>query len=60
VKGAGNRRLTKIVETQQEAINVATPIAKKEKSSVVIHRPNGQIRDADSNGDESKKKDTKH
>jgi uncharacterized protein YdaT len=60
VKGEGNTRLTKIVDTQKEAINRAIPIAKNEKSSVVIHRPNGQIRDADSYGDESSKKDTKH
>lgn len=47
--------------TQDAATKAATPIAKKNQSEVVIHRPNGQIRDKDSYGnDPSPPKDTKH
>lgn len=50
VKGAGNGKATKIVDTQAEAIRIAKEIAVNQKSEVVIHRPNGQIRDKDSYG----------
>lgn len=46
--------------TQAKTAERAIPVARKLESSVVIHRPNGQIRDADSYGDESKARDTKH
>lgn len=46
--------------TQTKTAEKAIPVARKLNSSVVIHRPNGQIRDADSYGDESKRKDAKH
>jgi hypothetical protein len=60
VKVEGNKRASSLHPTQQKAITAATKTAKANKSSVVIHRPDGTIRDADSYGDESKKKDTKH
>ena len=61
VKGAGNDRATKIVPTQAEAINIARSIAINNKSEVVIHRPNGTIRDKDSYGNDSNPpKDKKH
>ena len=61
VKGAGNDRATKIVPTQAEAINIARSIAIHNKSEVVIHRPNGTIRDKDSYGNDSNPpKDKKH
>jgi hypothetical protein len=50
VKGAGNSKATKIVDTQAEAIQIAKGIAVNQNSEVVIHRPNGQIRDKDSYG----------
>jgi hypothetical protein len=61
VRGAGNSRLTSTHRTQGAAINRAVPIAKREHSEVVIHRPNGQIRDSDSYGhDPSSIRDRKH
>lgn len=50
VKGEGNRKATVIVDTQAEAIKIAREIAINQKSELVIHRPNGQIRDKDSHG----------
>jgi hypothetical protein len=61
VKGAGNEKATKVVTTQTKAIEVAREIAKNQKSEVVIHRPNGVIRDKDSYGnDPNPPKDKKH
>lgn len=61
VKGEGNTKITKITNTQVEAIKIAREIAINQKSEVVIHRPNGQIRDKDSYGnDPCPPKDTKH
>ena len=60
VKPAG-KKPTSTHKTQQEAINKAKPAAKKNQSEVVIHRPNGQIRDKDSFGnDPCPPKDRKH
>ncbi|MCU9815849.1 DUF2188 domain-containing protein [Paraclostridium sp. AKS73] len=52
VKGAGNEKATARTSTQQDAINIARDIAINQKSEVVIHRPNGQIRDKDSYGND--------
>jgi hypothetical protein len=52
VRGEGNEKITKITNTQAEAISIAREIAKNQKSEVVIHRPNGQIRDKDSYGND--------
>lgn len=52
VKGAGNSRATERTSTQSEAIKIARDIAINQKSEVVIHRPNGQIRDKDSYGND--------
>lgn len=61
VKGAGNDRATKVTETQKQAINAAIPIAKNNKSELVIHGKDGKIRDKDSYGnDPASIKDTKH
>lgn len=61
VKGAGNKRATAITDTQQQAIEIARQIAQNQKSEVVIHRPNGQIRDKDSYGnDPMPPRDKKH
>lgn len=52
VKGEGNNKATAIVDTQAEAISIARQIAINQKSEVVIHRPNGTIRDKDSYGND--------
>ena len=52
VRGEGNSRVTRTYETQRQAESAARSIAKREKSEVVIHRPNGQIRDMDSYGND--------
>lgn len=52
VKGANNQRATVRVATQAEGIAVARAIAINQKSEVVIHRPNGQIRDKNSYGND--------
>ena len=38
VKGAGNSKATKVVDTQAEAIRIAREIAINKKSEVVIHQ----------------------
>jgi hypothetical protein len=50
VKGAGNSKATVRTSTQNEAIQIAREIARNQESELVIHRPNGQIRDKDSYG----------
>ena len=50
VKGAGNARATVRTSTQKESIDIARTIARHQQSELVIHRPNGQIRDKDSHG----------
>ena len=52
VKGENNERATKIVDTQAEAIEIARRIAINQQSEVVIHRPNGKIRDKNSYGND--------
>ena len=53
VKGEGNSRDTSRHSTQDQAIDKARSIAKNQRSEVVIHRPDGRIRDKDSYGNES-------
>lgn len=50
VKSEGSCRVTSIHPTQSNAVDAAIDIAKKQKSEVVIHRPDGRIRDKDSYG----------
>ena len=50
VKGAGNQRATSVHDTQQQAIDTARGIARNQQSELVIHRPDGRIRDKDSHG----------
>ncbi|AEK01073.1 DUF2188 domain-containing protein [Klebsiella pneumoniae] len=50
VRGEGNERVTSTHRTQQEAIDAARSISRNQESELVIHRPNGQIRDRDSYG----------
>ena len=61
VRGEGNLRVTSLHETQFEAIEAAREIAINNQSDVVIHRPNGVIRDRDSYGnDPFPPRDMKH
>lgn len=53
VKGAGNQKATSLHNTQRQAIDVATQIARNQKSELIIHRPDGRIRDKDSYGHDS-------
>ena len=50
VRGEGNERLTSIHNTQGEAEAAAREIAINQRSEVVIHRPDGRIRDKNSYG----------
>lgn len=50
VKGEGNSRATVRTPTQKDAINIARPIAQHQGSELIIHRPDGRIRDKDSHG----------
>lgn len=50
VLGEGNQRATSVHRTQEEAIKSGREVARNQQSELVIHRPNGQIRDKDSHG----------
>lgn len=50
VKGEGNVKATKVTSTQKDAIAIATAIAKNNNSELVIHRPDGRIREKNSYG----------
>jgi len=52
VKGAGNVKATKIVNTQKGAIKIARDIAINQQSELIIHRTDGKIRDKDSFGND--------
>lgn len=61
VRGEGNSRDTSHHRTQNDAIDSAREIARNQKTEVVIHRPDGRIRDSDSFGnDPTSTKDTRH
>lgn len=53
VKGAGNQRATSLHITQQQAIEAARNIARNQQSELIVHRPDGRIRDKDSYGNDS-------
>jgi uncharacterized protein YdaT len=53
VKGAGNLKATSVYDTQKEAIERASEIARNQEAELVIHRPNGQIRQKDSFGNDN-------
>ena len=52
VKGANNQRATLITSTQRDAVAAAREIAIKQHSEVVIHRPDGRIREKNSYGND--------
>lgn len=53
VESADNRRVTSVHDTQQDAIDTAWDIARRQKSILVIHRLDGRTRDTDSYGNDS-------
>lgn len=60
-KKEGAQRARKVTRTQKAAIDTARDQARRERTEVVIHRKNGQIRDSDSYGnDPHPPKDRKH
>ena len=44
VRGEGNKKLTRITDTQKEAIDIAIDIARKQGSEVVVQDRQGKIR----------------
>jgi hypothetical protein len=61
VKQAGRPSPLSNHRTQSAAENAARPVARRNESELVIHRPNGQIRDSDSYGnDPNPPSDQKH
>mgnify|MGYP000848132955 FL=1 len=52
VKGKGNKRATKVTDTQKQAINVAKEIAQNQKSELIIQGRDGKIRSKDSYGND--------
>ncbi|MBZ4666261.1 DUF2188 domain-containing protein [Mahella sp.] len=61
VKGEGNKRATKVTDTQKQAINVAKEIVQNQKSELIIQGRDGKIRSKDSYGqDPCPPKDKEH
>jgi len=52
VKGAGNSKATKVVSTQQEAIDIAENIARNQRTDTKIHGRDGKIRAGNSYGND--------
>ncbi|HEY8129279.1 MAG TPA: DUF2188 domain-containing protein [Hyphomicrobium sp.] len=52
VRGENNSRVTSTHATQSRAESAARSIAINQRSEVVIHRPNGEIRDKNSYGND--------
>ncbi len=52
VRRENSSRVTGTFPTQREAIDAGREIARNQNSELVIHRPNGQIRDKDSYGND--------
>ena len=50
VKGSGNEKVTRVFETQHQAIDYAQQIAKNQQSEMFIHNRQGQIRERNSYG----------
>lgn len=52
VRGEDNERDTSRHDTQADAIDAARGVARNQRSEVLIHRPDGRIRDRDSYGND--------
>ena len=53
IKGAGNEKATKIVETHNKAFEIGREIAINQGSELFVHGRNGQIRERNSYGNDS-------
>jgi hypothetical protein len=53
VKTEKSEKAYRITNTQKDAIEIAREIAKNQQSELIIHRPNGEIRQKDSFGNDS-------
>lgn len=61
VKREGADRASSVHDTQREAIDAGRDLAKRHETELVVHRPNGEIRDSDSFGpDPNPPRDRKH
>ena len=52
VEKGGARRASKVTETQKGAIAAGKKIAERERSELIIHGENGQIREKNSYGND--------
>lgn len=52
VKGEGNSKATRVVDTQAEAIKIAQDIARNQQSDTKIHGRDGKIRAGNSYGND--------
>jgi uncharacterized protein YdaT len=52
IKGEGSQRVTSVHETQAEATEKARDIARRQKSELLVHGRDGQIRSRDSFGND--------
>ena len=52
VKPEGGEKPSSVHPTQKEAIDRGREIARNQSSEVIIHRPDGRIRDRDSHGND--------
>ena len=50
VRGAGNQRASTVHQTQREAISTARDTAIRQKSEMLVHGRNGQIRERSTYG----------
>lgn len=61
VIGSGDKRSSSLHKMQEAAIKAGTPLAKSNRSELVIHNRENKIRDKDSyGGDPNPPKDKKH
>ena len=52
VQSAGNGEVTRVTDTQAEAIKAGRKIAKQQKTELFIHGRDGRIRERDSYGND--------
>lgn len=52
VKGEGNSKATRVVDTQAEAVKIAQDIARNQQSDTKIHGRDGKIRAGNSYGND--------
>jgi Uncharacterized protein conserved in bacteria (DUF2188) len=52
IKGEGNGRMTSVHDTQAEAVDRAREIARRQKSELLVHGRDGEIRSRDSYGND--------